>query len=764
MARLILRCVSVKTPGSRRLSRRPDAADAVGALTFLAGAYIVNRAGVSWPDIARLVLAYGLTVLGPGLVITRRFTALTRVGRWSVAFTTGLAAQLLGWAVGVATGQTWLVLATPLAFAALWEVIFRRFDPLSDDVPAAPLPRTRWWAIGALLVSSAVAVRSLAVSLWRITPLDHHLRWYQDMEWHVAISAAAMNQVPPTDPQSAAEGMLSYHWFSNAHGAALSLAGGVDVDAVSVVVWFIPVALATLGLAYEMGLALSRSALVAALAPVLIAVPPVALFSKAINTGATTALLWASPSHVFSLPLCLLLTWVVIVILRAPRVPVPLAGLGLLLALMGPGTKVSILPTLMGGLGVVTLHAIWRRRGVVRPVVLGAVGGAVVVGTAPLFAGGGGGSIFLLGATARQLQPWRALQRAGREPGFDVLALFVVALLATYAVVLLVGAIDDVVARAMFIGMFLVAVAAMFALAHPSLSQIYFMRGMQPVRAVFIAWGFVALFNGARRRSGTWPTVILMAIAGAGAFALGTVWLRTDLYRHLAPLRMSRIAPIAVVLLALAVVGIVLLARRTRHPRAAFTLAALVLGYSLAAPGLSAAHTMSPKRAPVAKPANPPRNTSPLTQDELAAGRALAEANPDGTLVATNVHCLAVVTVDHCDARGFWVSAISRSPVDIGAWGYSSSARTRNGVGGYRYMRQPYYDTKAFAQNERAFSAPNRQVLDALAARGVRYLYADSRASRVSPELADLTTTIFSSPTVSVYELRPPSKAASSAS
>lgn len=754
----------VNSPGSSLSLRRLEASDAVGAFTFLAGAFAVNRAGVAWPDIARLVFAYGLTVLGPGLVITRRFPTLTRVGRLSVAFTAGLAPQLLGWAVGVATGQTWLVLVTPALFAGLWELAFRRFAPAPRTQETAEAPRSRWWAVGALLVSSAVALHSLALTLWRITPLDHHLRWYQDMEWHVAISALAMHQVPPTDPQSAAEGPLSYHWFSNAHGAALSLASGVDIDAVSVVAWFLPVGLATLGLAYEMGLALSRSALVAALAPLLIAVPPVALFSEVIDTGSTSALIWVSPSHLFSLPLCLLLTWVVIIILRTPRVPVPTAALALLLALMGPGTKVSILPTLMGGLGIVTVHALWRRRGVVRPIVLGAVGGAIVLGTAPLFAGGGGGSIFLLGATARQLRPWRELQKMGREPGFDVLALFVVALLATYAVILFVAAIDDVVARSMFIGMFLLAVAAMFALAHPSLSQVYFMRGLQPVSAVFIAWGFVALVNGARRRSDTRAVALAAGIIGGASFGVALVWQRTSVYEHLAPLRMSRMAPIAGVVLLLALVSIVLLARRKRHPRAALALGASVLGYSLAAPVLATAYTMTPEYAPVVKPANPPTATSPLTEDELEAGRALAQANPESSLVATNVHCAAVVTVDHCDARGFWVSAITRSPVDIGAWAYSSSARIRNGVGGYRYMYQPYYDTTAFAQNERAFSAPDRQVLDALAARGVRYLYADSRASRVSPELADLTTTIFSSPTVSVYELRPPSKAASSAS
>ena len=69
----------VNSPGSSLSLRRLEASDAVGAFTFLAGAFAVNRAGVAWPDIARLVFAYGLTVLGPGLVITRRFPTLTRV-------------------------------------------------------------------------------------------------------------------------------------------------------------------------------------------------------------------------------------------------------------------------------------------------------------------------------------------------------------------------------------------------------------------------------------------------------------------------------------------------------------------------------------------------------------------------------------------------------------------------------------------------------------------------------------------------------------
>ena len=140
---------------------------------------------------------------------------------------------------------------------------------------------------------------------------------------------------------------------------------------------------------------------------------------------------------------------------------------------------------------------------------------------------------------------------------------------------------------------------------------------------------------------------------------------------------------------------------------------------------------------------------------EVEGARALARINTDAALVATNVHCLMEPrTQPHCDARAFWVAGLGHSPVFIGGWAYSASARKDHGKEGYSYLRQNYFDQSLYALNQKAFASPTPEVLAHLKDRGVRYLFADTKASPVSSRLSELAKPVWHEGDAAIFQLK----------
>lgn len=718
-----------------------------------------------------------VTILLPGLIIARRFPVAGPFPRLSIAFVAGLGAQLLGWAIAVPAGQHWLLWVVPLLFAVAFEgsakLLQARF-PGSPDSPTAVhrLP-TPWWASIGLLATWLLMLRALATGVWSITPLHGAMQWYQDMFWHVSITADAMHHMPPTDPQSAPEGVLSYHWFSNAHNAALTLASGVDINKISVVAWYVPVMIASIGLVYALATYLAKSPVAGVLAVLLLVLAPNTVVVAGLNSGAASALVWLSPSHIFAVPVGVLSAWVLILVSRQRRPSVYLIMFTAYLALLLPGTKVSLLPTLLGGAAFVGIAALIRRQGVVKLLIVGAVGGLILIGTYPQFGGGGGGSGMGLGATADQIRLWSTVARTSGVPGFDTKLLVMLALIGTYLCTLLAlaarrhgavdaarrhGAVDDVdgiddgendPALLIYGGMMFVAFVAMFVVRQSSMSQVYFMRGIAAVSAVFIAWGVYAAGRALVRRLGLVLGGAIMTTSAVVGLLIAQWWTGTKYFGRTTNLHHDWLVPLVLVYAFAAVVLVVTLRRRSTPFLVAGLCAGLAtLGYSVEPQVDSIATTPSAGWLAKGYSAAPPLNT-----DEISAAKAVVKANPNGEIVATNVHCRLIVTTTRCDNRGFWVSALTQSPVYIGGWGYSASGRASTGANGLPYTLQPYYDQEAFKINESMFASPT--AADALVLRraGVRFLYADSRASAVSPELSRFGTVVFNSPTVQVLRL-----------
>ncbi|HEX2772263.1 MAG TPA: hypothetical protein VHN18_07510, partial [Micromonosporaceae bacterium] len=170
-----------------------------------------------------------------------------------------------------------------------------------------------------------------------------------------------------------------------------------------------------------------------------------------------------------------------------------------------------------------------------------------------------------------------------------------------------------------------------------------------------------------------------------------------------------------------------------------------------AAPGVKGVVVTAIKeRAPVSTPATP----YAVTVDEMRAALWLDANAAANDVVATNVHCRPVKTTPHCDARAFWVTALGGHRAVVESWGYIDESLAAHGRDGLGYVRQPLPDQDRYALNERVFAAPTETDLTRLRQEyGVRWLFADSLAGAVSPDLAGLARVRLVSGPVTIYEL-----------
>ena len=159
----------------------------------------------------------------------------------------------------------------------------------------------------------------------------------------------------------------------------------------------------------------------------------------------------------------------------------------------------------------------------------------------------------------------------------------------------------------------------------------------------------------------------------------------------------------------------------------------------------------------LSRPGPPPApSRAAVTPAELEAARWVAGQAGAHDVVATNVHCLGLRTRPTCDARAFWVSALTRRRTYVGGWAYLDRTRALAGRDGLPSARQPFPDPERFALNEALFRAPTPAVAAELARRGVDWVFADRRRSPVSPDLATVAELVHRTADVDVYRLRQP--------
>ncbi|HYN66467.1 MAG TPA: hypothetical protein VES93_06225, partial [Ornithinibacter sp.] len=476
-----------------------------------------------------------------------------------------------------------------------------------------------------------------------------------------------------------------------------------------------------------------------------------------------------SPSQNYSYPFLLLTVLLIARFLRQGglRTLAPLA----VLLLLGSGVKATTLPVVLSGLLLavavsVVCRAPWRRAALLASVA--AV--ALAVGTVVIGAGGSTGSGVQLLSTLRRnavyhefigLSATQARVAGGLVlPGLALPGAALVAALLLWATVLkylwvLPGAAVLGVRRGQvdpvawfLLGGGLSGWLLMLLVDQSGLSQVYFLSTGVVLWFLLAAWGLVELWHRATEQHGRVRTTRVVLASSLAAAVLARL---LGLLSPERPALDGTAAGLAVVLVPAAVifvaVGAVVLVQARSGGGA---LGGLALGAGLVA--VSIAGTVVLTATPT-EAREPGRNA--VTAAETSAARWLAERAGAHDVVATNVHCLRPRANAPCDARAFWVSALTRRRVFIGGWAYLDETRAAAARRGPPGVDQPFHDQEAFRLNERLFTDPTPETATELRRRGVTWVFADVRRGEVSDRLAQVAQLVHSTADVDVYRLAP---------
>lgn len=783
------------------------------AALLLAVAVLTHQQTTGYAAIGLYWATLVWSALIPGMLVHRALRGRPSTMLADVAFggATGLALQLVAWAVFTAMGiQQWLV---------LW--------PVPLVVAFVAVPRLRGcWSIAAYerhlhpvsalgLVFGSLMVTRGALTVASRSPLPGiPALWEQDLYFHLGIVGELMRAVPPTMPQIAGE-PLSYHWFSHAHIAAMTLMTGLDTPLVITRLWMQPIVILSVLCVAAAGQYLTGRAWPGVLAAVLGTLQLQLLTGWWTYHGANS---YAplSPSQQFATPFMMLALPPLIDLLRGRRLRAgPWAVLGLALVALA-GAKASVIPVMVCGMALaLAVAVIWnRRRAGGIALGFGVVVAAMIV-TWPIVSGGAGGVRIQFFATLRRLDPWQRF--AGDPialgllpPGMDGAGAWpLLAVLMAGWVVSMVWLIPGLRALSrtdlsgwMLLGTGIGGFAAMQLVNQDGLSQVYFMMSAVIAWQLLVAWGVKLLVDDAARSFGALVAVASLA-AGITAgmlvspalrimtppadgsltrtivpslvpwLVIAAVWVAVILWRR-------RIRPALCVAgggFALgAALGTTSIVAQAKHAvgdvvvigglllvfAGSITLLVLRKRYrSIVPPRLFAALAVSGAlivaavpvfTQPMPQPAQP-RPEALVSADEAEAARWLRDNSDPFDVVASNVHCVLKRMENRCESRSFWVSAFTERRVLVESWAYTPEAHANHGRDGWPYSRQPFHDPELLALNDSAFTDPTPEVLEELRGRGVRFLFANDMAGEVSPRLDELATKVFAQGPVTIYEI-----------
>jgi hypothetical protein len=205
---------------------------------------------------------------------------------------------------------------------------------------------------------------------------------------------------------------------------------------------------------------------------------------------------------------------------------------------------------------------------------------------------------------------------------------------------------------------------------------------------------------------------------------------------------------IGAALLLAALVGLLVRMRRREGSVVTPVTAALVtLALLLAGSSLFQRTTETARAAvSVVRDGQGPGEGYPVPRDGALAALFVRDGSGDDEVVATNAHCYG--PEDACDARHFWVSALTERRVLVEGWAYPEGFRpglTRT---------SPFWDRERYAANQAVFEDPD----DAAVARlrdewGVRWLLVDRTLGVESPRLREHATLVLELEDAAVYRV-----------
>lgn len=714
-----------------------------------------------------------LGVLMPGLLVHRslRGRSTSLITDLSLGAATGTALILIGLALYVSTGIGGWLWTWPVAIMAIYAIVpgLRRHWAFGGYVSDG---RGGVWLLAATWTTYTLA-RMGSYAHEKLPPAAND--YYIDVYWHLANAGELTRRFPPDVP-SVSGRTLRYHWFANADMAASHLTSGVDLASVVLRLWPIWITLVVAGLIYSLVHRLTGAAWPGAIAVALSIMPGLFMPWDWFRTINPVAVVQGSPSQTYGVAVILLAIHVLVDLLRGKplRGGWVIFGLAVLLA---PGAKPSVTPILAAGLAcVMALDLLLNRspRRLIRHAI--ALAMTLILGWAlePLVTqaqAASGIKIFgFLGKTEvwTDFVPYTALPATGGHiihsltaPGAPLLAFGLVTgllLQVAWSVLALLlplrpREIDPVLV--FLLGGFAGAMFLTIVIDHAGLSQIYFERTGTPLAAVAAAWGVHAAWTAAAGRFGARRSLAF----AAGGVAFG--WIVHALVERVGSGGRPALAdyPERIVApeIALAVAALVgFIAWRLLRGR----IGGRGLGGVVAAGAILAIFltqgTWWTVRNGYRGATNPrPLPVTAVSSAETKAALWVRENTPEDAILATNTHCKFQSPYRFCESRSYWVTAFADRRAVVESWAYTEENLRLIGKYNRGFPLFPFDEPERLELNDAAISEPTPEILARLKSTyGATWIFADSRASKVSPLLDQYADLRLKSGTVSVYELR----------
>ncbi|NEA35656.1 hypothetical protein [Streptomyces sp. SID13031] len=740
-----------------------------GAGVALAGLAIWLMAGHASGDSIVALLrfwVFGLTL--PGFVLWRlaspfRHNLIEDVAAGSLV---GVSLLLLVYlAVSPLGLQQWAWLwAAPVLLVAVSVPAWRRRVTSKVERPVHPL--TAW------LIVLACALPLYGTGRYRNllpAPYTDARSNSPDMAFHQALSASAKYDFPLQAPYVNGE-QMDYHYFWHQFTAATSWATGVDLTDLVYTIGWVPLLIAGTVLIFVLTDRLAPSSrwagplaiAVASIGGTVSAYPQASLLSEGLLNY-----VWGSPTQNLGGALIVLLAIMGIDLLRDRSAPSSWL-LFVVIAAAGSGSKATVLPLVICGLALVVFVRLCYGRLSGVALLISAVLGGIFAASIVV--------VFGMHSSGLAVKPWVTFAKIGIYPfiadplpsgQFDHSAMWISGITACLGLVLGSAGLIILSGTAarwfhdpgmiFLVGISIAGFCAMILTDQPGTSQLYFHRTAVPVIAALSAAGvWMLVFWFADKRSEL--IVLASVLGGIGATAAARAIVRSGAqpFRRPDGSLHGLIGPwvwtIGLLLLVAAVVTVLWKlgghrrGRPTRITLASFVLAGMGAGLFLPM------QAMAEYKPAVLAPQTDKQLLGP-TKSQADAAIWLRDHAAPGELIATNAHCAMKNTMG-CDARHFWISALSERHVLIEGWAYTNTLNDLVAGTGMGPNSLPFWDQPRLAENDIVFLAPTRDNLRVLREKyGVRWLYADPTQTIVSSTLNSLATLRFRAPDALVYEL-----------
>lgn len=690
-----------------------------GAL-FGAGAYVLvasalfGALGLSLGWTAAVLCGLTLIIAAtlPGAALVRLLIPNGNLLHYVVLGTTiGVMLWTLGGFLSHISGL-FVVRWIPSIVAVVLLVVFRIIGRVPRRGNARPFPLIGVFGALAGIIAMIPALRTALAT--QPASWDGWMSLYVDLPFQSAIASEVAARAPDQIPWVAGT-PLSYTWaFHSAIGVWSSTS---SVPAADLVLQAWPVLFTALipGLIAIVAWELSRSALVAGLAPVAFTLAHGVLISPA--SFIQLPLFSVSPTRDFG-NLAML---VVILCLtkslgrRSIRALSTRWLVALALAmLVATASKGSELPVLLGGLGAACLVLVISRRFArsdLLVVVTFAVGAIV------------GFAIAIPDARSAQSLGWGPLTflSTGSVNG-TLVSLAIVGLLfaAIVGFWIVLGRSVNWMLASLFAGTMLAGLLGLALLTQPGGSQNYFWQATEPLVAIAIAWCGVIL----TKTYGSRFVVVALGIA-----VLGNAGLRLTAH----PIVLC----IGVVVLAIAGTIIIFVGRLDgQAPHRVFDALVVVLVLTQAAQVVHVSHGFPAGTASTAE------DESATHSSQLAAFEFIRTHSSPEDVIATNTHCLSgSLAGGDCDPRRFMLTAMTQRRVLVEGWGYTTQyGNSQNWVQDRLDLSDDFIDAPSAAGARRLENA------------GVDFIYVDLRL-HPSSDLGFYSTLVFESQWARVYQL-----------